>query len=247
MSSNLSKKEKLRNLIKLPAHQSDWEFTSILISRPINFLLLMVMGDLSFITPNIVTILGFLSFLGASALIYLSPHSVVLISILLFLRLILDDLDGMLARYRGGGSFFGSYLDKITDVIGFFVFFTMIGLTLYKSTGEIKYLLISHFATFSLITTGYVKWVVESYGSKPVKSTTKTPVLVKPWWKVLGILLFIKLPVLNECDIFILSITLILLGKPHWLLWALAVSQGIQMVAMVIIRGLKAHSIDSHG
>ena len=239
------KKARLRALIALPQEHSDWEFTSVLISRPLYFMLLHLIGDVGFITPNLVTVLGFFCFLGASALIAFAPSHLVGIAVLLFARLILDDLDGMLARYRGRGSNLGSYLDKITDVIGFFAFFSALGYRSMLLTGTLAYMWVAHIATFGLLTTGYVKWVVHSFAKPETPAAPKTnPFPRSPWWKVFPVLLFIKLPALNECDIFPLSMILILLGKPHWLLMVLALTQALQMTAMVVIRGLTARRLD---
>ncbi|MBU1535703.1 CDP-alcohol phosphatidyltransferase family protein [Myxococcota bacterium] len=242
-----SRSQRLRSLIALPAHSSDWEFTSVLISRPLNFLLLHLVGDVAWITPNLVTLLGFASFLCASWLIAFHPVHLAAISLLLFARLILDDLDGMMARYRGGGSKLGSYLDKTTDVIGFFLFFSALGYRSAIALNQGWYPWIAHVATFSLLTTGYVKWVVHSFeppeSAQPEKPAA-TSIPKRPWYKIFAILLFLKLPALNECDIFPLAIILLLLGKPHWLLWVLATTQVFQMLAMVIIRGARAHALD---
>ncbi len=241
-----ARKARLRTLIALPASASDWEFTSVLISRPINWLILHAIGEIRWITPNLVTLAGFAGFLTASWFIAFAPAHLLAISLLLFARLILDDLDGMLARYRGGGSKLGSYLDKITDVIGFFLFFSALAYRSSLSVGGVWWPWIAHLATFSLLTTGYVKWVVHSFEPPAAASPAATSALRQdhPWYKVLAILVFLKLPALNECDIFPLSIALLLAGKPHWLLVILAATQGLQMLAMVIIRGARAARLD---
>lgn len=235
--------EKIRNLIKLPANPADWEFTSVLISRPVNFLILHIMGDWKFITPNLVTIAGFACFLAASAVLFLNPSAHFLIAALLFARLILDDLDGMLARYRGGGSNFGSYLDKVTDIIGFFVFLTVLGHLVYKQTSTPWPLIASSAGVFGLMGTGYVKWVVASMVAKAPPATV-VPVNYGPV-RIFLTLLFIKIWAVNECDIFLVSIIFIIAGLPlKILLCILAATQILQFAAMLVIRGIQAAKSD---
>ncbi|MBU1222074.1 CDP-alcohol phosphatidyltransferase family protein [Myxococcota bacterium] len=238
------KTAKIRNLIKLPADPGDWEFTSVLISRPINFLILHVIGDLKFITPNLVTLAGFGCFLAASGFIWSNPGARFLIAALLFARLILDDLDGMLARYRGGGSSFGSYLDKVTDIIGFFVFFTVLGYVVYRQTSTPWPLIVSSAGIFGLMGTGYVKWVVASMIAKAPTTNSPQALKVGPL-RVLLTLMFIKIWAVNECDIFLFSIIFILFGFPvKILLYILATTQILQFSAMLVIRGLQAAGAD---
>lgn len=238
------KTAKIRSLIKLPPDPGDWEFTSVLISRPINFLILHVIGDLKLITPNLVTLAGFGCFLAASGFLWFNPGANFLIAALLFARLILDDLDGMLARYRGGGSSFGSYLDKVTDIIGFFIFFTVLGHYVYRQTSSPWPLIVSSAGIFGLMGTGYVKWVVASMIAKGPPKNLSPAVKYGPV-RVFLTLLFIKIWAVNECDIFLFSIIFILFGFPFKiLLYILATTQILQFAAMLVIRGLQAASAD---
>jgi phosphatidylglycerophosphate synthase len=245
-----SKKQKLKALLKLPNDFADWEFTSVLISRPIGAMLISLIDGFKWITPNLLTIAGFISFLTSLYLLVCFPSLTFLIAGLLLIRLVFDDMDGMLARYRGGGSNLGSYLDKITDVIGFFIYFNILGYIIYKQTHTIFPFLLANFATFSLLTTGYIKWVLNGMQkpestSEVSESTPSAPPKKRPKWKIFLMLLLFRLPAINECDIFLISIILILTGKIHWLLYILAISQGLQVSFMLIKRGLQAHALDN--
>ncbi|MBU1243552.1 CDP-alcohol phosphatidyltransferase family protein [Myxococcota bacterium] len=246
-----------RSVIRLPRELEDWEFTSVLISRPVGFLLLHALERFTFITPNRVTVAGFLSFLGAMALLHFAPQAVWGIAALLFCRLICDDFDGMLARVRGASSHFGSYLDKITDVIGFFAFFTVLGLHAADDAGAVWPLVLASAGVTALVTTGYVKWVVRGMeppvtpaapaeqvtsaaaGSPapPTSSSTHHPLKV-------FLILLVRLFGVNECDIFLFSIVMILLGLTTPLLWVLAVSQVGLCLAMIGKRGWRAFQLD---
>jgi len=237
-----------RASIRLPGAVEDWEFTSVLVSRPVGFVLLHALERFAFVTPNRVTVLGFLCFSGAIALLHLAPQATWAIAALLFWRLIFDDLDGMLARTRGTSSHFGSYLDKVTDVLGFFGFFTVLGLRASgEAGGAVWPLVLSSAGVTALVTTGYVKWVVR--GMEPPASASPAtgpragePVRHHPA-RVFFILL-VRLFGVNECDIFLFSIIMILLGLITPLLWVLAVSQIGLCLAMIGKRGWRAWRLD---
>ncbi|MBN2724450.1 MAG: CDP-alcohol phosphatidyltransferase family protein [Deltaproteobacteria bacterium] len=239
-----SKTDRLRKLIRLPADKSDWEFTSVLISRPINFILLHLIGNISFITPNLLTIMGFISFIAAAFILFQIPSMHVLAGVLLFLRLILDDMDGMLARYRGKGSNFGSYLDKTTDILGFFVFFMVLSYCAFKETGDFHMFLIGSLGIFGLMGTGYVKWVVASMveNKRDAESSLEKDEIKHNPFKVLFTLIFVKIWAVNECDIMLFSTVGILFRLPFaWILYVLSLSQALQFTAMLFIRGKQAY------
>jgi hypothetical protein len=245
--------ERYRSVLRLPPAMEDWEFTSVLISRPVGYALLHVLERFSFVTPNRVTVAGFACFLGAVALLHFSPASVWGIAVLLFWRLIFDDFDGMLARVRGASSHFGSYLDKLTDVLGFFAFFTVLGLRAAHEAGAVWPLLLASAGVTALVTTGYAKWVVrgmEPPATVPAPAVPATPDAPAPApgsghhpVKVFLILL-VRLFGVNECDIFLFSIVMILLGFTTPLLWVLAVSQVGLCLAMIVKRGWRAWRLD---
>lgn len=235
--------------LRLPAAVEDWEFTSVLVSRPVGFVLLHALERFAFVTPNRVTVLGFLCFSGAIALLHLAPQATWAIAALLFWRLIFDDFDGMLARTRRTSSHFGSYLDKVTDVLGFFGFFTVLGLRASAEAGDSVWpLVLASAGVTALVTTGYVKWVVR--GMEPPASAASPAtgpgdggsVRHHPA-KVFAILL-VRLFGVNECDIFLFAIVMILLGLVTPLLWVLAVSQIGLCLAMIVKRGWRARQLD---
>lgn len=244
--------QRYRAMLALPASIEDWEFTSVLISRPIGFLLLHAFERFSFLTPNRITLLSFLSFLGAAFFIAHAPHAVEVIAALLFVRLVFDDFDGMLARARNASSYFGSYLDKVTDIIGFFVFFMVLGFHVSQAQDDPRLLILAAAGITSLVTTGYIKWVVramEPAPPAPPSATSSTAPLSAhstlpiPRWRVFLILL-IRLVAVNECDIFLFSIVLLLLRQYHVLLWVLSLSQLVLCIGMIFKRGYRAWVLD---
>ncbi|MCG8557554.1 MAG: CDP-alcohol phosphatidyltransferase family protein [Proteobacteria bacterium] len=90
--------------------------------RPLAFALIRPLEHLSLpISPNHITLLSGALGLGAAASCYHviegGPGFAVLGALLLFLSVVLDCADGMLARLRGGGSRFGMLLDGFIDLV----------------------------------------------------------------------------------------------------------------------------------
>ncbi len=95
------------------------EFWAILFARPAAILLLLVVADWRWITPNRLTIASFVLTLATAWLIAFGDqpeHVAAAVSI--NLAQVLDNADGTLARYRRAGTSFGSYLDKMCDAAG---------------------------------------------------------------------------------------------------------------------------------
>ncbi len=235
-----------REMLKLPTSVEDWEFTSVLVSRPVGFVLLHALERFSFITPNRITVLSFLCFLGASFLVLHEEQATPAIAGLLFARLVFDDFDGMLARARRASSHFGSYLDKVTDVIGFFAFFMALGWRESHARGDFFPLVLAAAGITALVTTGYVKWVVRAMEppDQPAAPSPAAPLSPsRPRWRVFLILL-LRLAAVNECDIFLIAIALVLFQAYGLLLWVLALSQLALCTGMILKRGHRAWNLD---
>ena len=118
----------LRRHLNPPRDWLDWEFTTLLLGRPLGFCIVYLVHGIRWITPNGITVQAFLCILAASALQWAAPGLDVLSCVLLFLRMVLDDTDRLLARFRGQCSGIGSYVDKVSDSIGFFWLFAVVGM-----------------------------------------------------------------------------------------------------------------------
>lgn len=88
------------------------------------------------ITPNKITILGFICGIGAAISYYLANFHkfwLLLAAIFIFLHLLADSLDGSVARERKLTSKRGEFLDKILDTIFFFALPVGIGVSSYAN------------------------------------------------------------------------------------------------------------------
>jgi phosphatidylglycerophosphate synthase len=134
------------------------EWWSIFFGGPIGNFLNALIADVRWITPNSLTVLGFLCKMVACPLL-LWRHDLAAI-VLLQLNTVCDCMDGSLARYRGTSSVLGSYLDKVTDAIGMVAVTACVGLRVFQDTGDLNAFLAVAFAGVSHVIRGYVYWVV---------------------------------------------------------------------------------------
>jgi len=96
------------------------EWWSRVFATPIANFILSGIADWSFITPNRLTVLSFILTIFTAVLILLgSSQNLFIAGIILQLAYIVDCMDGQLARYRQTVSNIGSFLDKLSDYIGF--------------------------------------------------------------------------------------------------------------------------------
>ena len=95
---------------------------------------LLWLVDRSRITPNAVTIIGFLGICAAAGLAI--ARLWVLASLIFIASGLVDSLDGLLARYQGRVTAFGAFLDSVLDRLAEGVIIGAIGITLAED-GEI--------------------------------------------------------------------------------------------------------------
>lgn len=143
--------------------RSRWnaEWWSIAFGGPIGNLLNAVIADVPWITPNRLTWLSFLCKLAAGPLLLVQTWRADLTAAaLLQLHVILDCMDGSLARYRKTPSAVGAFLDKATDMIGLVAIAAALGWRIYLDTGDAAAILIAMLIAAAFLIRGYVYWVI---------------------------------------------------------------------------------------
>lgn len=97
---------------------------NIFFTRPLASVIVDAVAAIRWITPNVVTVAG--SLIGVLAAVFIaagSPNALVLGALMLQLSLVLDMVDGQLARRTGSGSELGRQLDGAGDyVVGIALF-----------------------------------------------------------------------------------------------------------------------------
>lgn len=223
---------------KPPLKCGDWEFTSILFGRPLAALLLYPLRNV--ISPNLVTFVSLLMALAAIPLLLFTQQLIVAL-VLLFVSMVLDDGDGLVARYQGKSSLFGSFWDKGADVIRFGLLFPALGYMAFRTSGNPLHLFLGALAPFGLMVQGYTKWLYEAHAAKkPGKSATAHE---KPDSVLKGIAVALLWP-FHECDLTLWIIILIPLGEWGLLLHILCWSQIIAGLLSLIVRTVSIISLD---
>jgi phosphatidylglycerophosphate synthase len=150
-------RERLRRLRS--KRNEDW--WSIVFGGPVGTFLVAFVADLAWITPNRITWLGFAVKLAICPLLLAGTGSADLAAAaLLQLAVVLDSMDGSLARYRQRPSMLGAFLDKVTDAIGLLALTGTLGYRVFADTGDLAALFLAMLAGVSYVTRSYVYWVV---------------------------------------------------------------------------------------
>jgi phosphatidylglycerophosphate synthase len=233
---------------------TDWY--PAIVMRPLTILVMLVIADWRFVTPNRLTHLGNLSKLAAAALIVPDEFTTTVIAVVLLqLGVLFDHLDGTLARYRRAWSSFGSFYDKVSDAITWFPIVMAVGWVAYQRSGDNLMLVLAAVHTYAMLTLGYLKWVayaetqrldwfrVRDGDSSPIERNTRAPKLSEPpartvgqwikWfaWSMAQIVRF------EEMDLFFWVGVGLLFGHLDILLWILAATQVGGVLVMVVKRG----------
>ncbi|MBL0213584.1 MAG: CDP-alcohol phosphatidyltransferase family protein [Myxococcales bacterium] len=224
-----------------------------LIVRPLTILVMLVIADWKFLTPNrLTTLANVLKFIGAYLI--LDPSHWILAVVFLQLGILFDHLDGTMARYRGTFTKFGSFYDKVSDMVTWTLIVFAAGWQAYRGTGEAYYILLAAGSVIALNLRGYMKWLAHAEKERlrwleakqdPDKviaqrvapfrvplPPSRTPRDWLVWFgkQVLGVLKF------EEMDLwFWLGLALVIDRLP-WAIWMFAVTQIPLMTGVLLYR-----------
>jgi phosphatidylglycerophosphate synthase len=243
------------------------EFYARLVMRPLAILVMLVVADWRWLTPNLVTTLGNAAKLAGAVLLVLDyrEHAVAA-AIAIQVGLLLDHLDGTIARYRDCGTTFGAFYDKVSDAVTWLAITGAIGWAAYLDTGDAKLPIAAVASAYALLVLGYMKWIVVAEQKKAdwldamrmrdralrarLAEAGAAPVMHEPpvrtarqWiaWFASSIgrgFMF------EEVDLFFWIGLGLVTRELSLLCWLLVVSQVVQLVIMVVKRALQARALD---
>jgi len=239
------------------------DFYPALVLRPLTILIMLVVADWKWLTPNLLTSLCNVAKLVAVGLILMGePGSLIAAAIVLQVAGVLDNMDGTMARYRGAASPLGSYYDKVSDVITWFPIVVAIGWVAQERSADGMMILLPAVSAYCLTVMGYLKWLVyyerqrllwleaRSDPSAAVAEQCKRePVSTPPdrsaarwvrWllWKLVQAARF------EEIDLYFWVGLFLILNELEILMWILGITQCLQLAAMVFVRTREIHRID---
>ena len=158
----------------------DW--WHIVFGGPVGVFLAALVADVRWITPNLVTVVGFVMRLaGAAVILVREPWADVAAMVLLELSLVLDITDGSLARYRKQPSALGAFLDKITDGVSLAVLGFVLGYRAWLEGHGVFHLLAGAFLGTAYLLRCYMYWVVAFLERERAATLTLTATTVRPF------------------------------------------------------------------
>jgi phosphatidylglycerophosphate synthase len=142
-------------------------FTPVFLHRPMAILLLIPLADVPWITPNRLTTLSVLMRVLVAYLIWPeslgglheTPALVWTAIGLWHLGSSLDAADGTLARYRGAGSQFGRYYDKVSDRLITLCLVLALSARVFEQTGQVHFVLLAMVYVGLMSATSVAKWI----------------------------------------------------------------------------------------
>lgn len=223
------------------------EFYSRLVMRPLSVLIMLVVADWKWLTPNIVTSVANVFKLAGAALLVLDHREYALsAAIILQVGVLFDHVDGQLARYRKTGSTFGAFYDKVSDAVTWLVISGALGWAAYLETGSVWMPIGALAAAYLLLVMGYMKWIVAAAAQRtpatpPVDPPSRTPRQWVGWFfSSLG-----RAAYFEEIDLFFWIGLGLLLDQLPFTILLLVVSQGVQLAYMCVKRGMQMQQLDA--
>ncbi len=156
-SANL--KERLQRLRNFQSK----DFWAMLFARPMTILLLLPVADVAWVTPNLITWVSVLfKLVGIAGLaLWVDPLLGIVAGLLVNLGLVLDNMDGTLARYRGASTYQGYYLDKAVDNLTLAAMFAAFGYRAWMQTQDPWHMAVCMAGLAGAQVAAYSKWVAQ--------------------------------------------------------------------------------------
>ncbi len=237
------------------------DFYPALVIRPLCILVMLVVADWRWLTPNLLTTIATILRLATAALIAVDPDRyAVAAAVVLQLGVLFDHLDGTMARYRRTTSHFGSYYDKVSDTVTWFSIMAAAGWAGYLERADPIVFLLAGVSAYSLLVMGYVKWLTAyarerrawAQASDPAVLAERSPAppsydpperTARDWarWFVRSLLQVWRC---EEMDLYLWLGVALVIRRVEWFLWVAAVSQAVGMAMMVVMRGIENRRLD---
>ncbi len=123
--------KKIKLITKKFEHQEEREITTVFFWRPLSTIIMIFCQNLT-ISPNAITTLSVVSGIVASILFLKNNYSLVIAgTILLFISLVIDTIDGQYARYKNKTSEFGHWYDGFAEKIRYALIFSSLSVGFY--------------------------------------------------------------------------------------------------------------------
>jgi len=220
--------------LKVRGNTHNLDFWGIVFGRPVAFSILLLIGDIPWLTPNMLTHASnaFLVAGAAAILVGTWPWFMVAVA-LLNISYAFDCADGQLARYRKNGSLVGSYYDKMSDHFGMTLIYTALAWVAFQRNPQPLYFLLAIAAISGNLIIGYAKWIAAAHG-KLVESTgaSEDSGLLRA-----GLIVLRKGIEFRDADIFLWCSLGLILDHPEIGLVLMGISQFVVAIISSFHRG----------
>ena len=139
------------------------DFWAMVFARPLTILFLLPVAEIRWVTPTLLTWASVVAKVAGIAYLAACPSygAGIAGAALVNLGLILDNMDGTLARYRGTSTYLGYYLDKTVDIVCLAGIFFAIGYRTFGKSGDLVDLVMPMAAFAGASIAAYTKWVAQ--------------------------------------------------------------------------------------
>jgi len=232
--------------------------------RPLTILVMLVIADWRWVTPNFVTALATIVKLAAAAVICVDePAYRIAGAILIQVGLLLDHLDGTLARYRRTMTKFGSFFDKVSDYLTWCAITLAVGWLAFVRSDDGRMLMLAAVGAIAFAALGYFKWLDTAESAQldwfrarqepdeVIASKTAPPRISVPPartrrdWLVWYGKSWLKIFRFDEMDLYFWVGLLLILDQPTWIAIGLAATQTVGMLGALVKRGVHMRRVDA--
>ena len=235
-----SKYSERYRLLKTRSAKDWWTAT---FGDPVSWIVLAAIADWRIISPNLLTLLNFLTKVISSALIAFGDRSMVLFgAIFLQLGVLFDHMDGNLARYRNMSTMKGGFMDRILDGASILIILSALSWHIYLKGNPVYYLLLGPSTAGFYLIICYMYWSYAFYEHKTIGDSKK----VNPGAKDLtdrgvSTLNYIikgqkKIFNFNHIDYYFWISFAIIIDQPEMVLWLLFIIIGYKVIDRFIMR-----------
>ena len=138
----------------------DDEWWSSFVTAPLAVLLNFVVVDIVWLTPNLITLVSFITALVAAGFVVAGGLANFIVAAgLIHLSHIFDCMDGQMARYRQTTTASGSYFDRATDHVQVGAWFGACGFAAFDQTGDVVPIFLALIGIAFYSQRGYTKYV----------------------------------------------------------------------------------------
>lgn len=224
---------KIKNRYKAMKTRVAKDWWTATFGDPISWLILSLIADWKWVTPSGITILSF--FIRIAGAVMIALGNGIWGVLLIQMGLVMDHMDGNLARYRKSTTLTGGFMDRIFDGASFFVIISALGWYSVKLGSPIYILLIASLSGAFYLLICYIYWSYAYYELKEKGETiTVNPGAIEinmaeiSTWKIIvsGQKLFFKF---HHIDYYFWISLSILIQKPEWGVWLHFVGIGFNL------------------